>query len=142
MSDANEAKARKLEKRHRDLCALADGGATAAEADTARTLARRVAKQIRALGWEPGALQPLVDVETSIPGFEHLDPRPAPRPTAPTIEVHGNRHRSGAVRKPYKIAAPYWCPRCGHGRVTPYCALCDTTAEEVIGGGMLPDEWS
>lgn len=138
MSDADEARARKLEQRHRGLCALADDDSTThAEADTARRLARRIAKQIRALGWEPGALPPLVDVETSIPGFEHLDPSP-PRPTAPTIEVHGHRAR------PYTIAAPYWCPRCGHGRVTPYCALCDRAAEETPRGilGDVPDGWS
>jgi len=134
----SEARARKLDQRHRDLCALADDdGTTAAEADTARTLARGIAKQMRGLGWEPGALPPLVDVGTSIPGFEHIDPRP-PAPSVPTIEVHGHRAR------PYKIAAPYWCPRCGHGRVTSYCALCDKPAEQTPRGalGDGPDGWS
>lgn len=138
MSD-NEAQARKLDKRHRDLCALADDdGTTPAEAETARGLARRIAKQLRALGWEPGALQPLVDVETSIPGFEHLDPSPPPPSAVATIEIHGHRAR------PYKIAAPYWCPRCGHGRVTRHCALCDVPAEETPRGVLVdgPDGWS
>lgn len=141
---SNEAKARKLDQRHRDLCVLADDeGTTDAESDTARRLARRIAKKIRALGWEPGALPPLVDAETSIPGFEHLDPSP-PRPAVPTIEVHGQRGPGGARRAPYKIAAPYWCPRCGHGRVTPYCALCERPAEETPRGilGDVPDGWS
>lgn len=132
MSADNEARARKLEQRYRDLCTLADDeGTTPAESDTARRLARGVAKQMRALGWEPGALPPLVDVETSIPGFEHLNTEPAP-PTVATITVHGHR------AKPYEIAAPYTCLKCGHGRLTGYCALCDVRTE-VTPRGVFAD---
>lgn len=136
MTDSKEARARKLQQRHHDLCALADGAGTTEEADTARTLARSIAKKMRALGWEPGALPPLVD-ETAIPGFEHLKTH-APAQGVATIEVHGHRPR------PYKIAAPYRCPRCGFGRLTPYCPVCDVQAVEaprgVLGDG--PDGWS
>lgn len=136
MGNNDEAKARKLDQRHRDLLALAgDEGTTDAEASTARSQARRVAKRMRDLGWEPDSLPPLVDDSTSIPGVDFKVREPTSGEA--TIEVHGHRAR------PYKIAAPFYCPTCGHGRLTPYCPLCKSPAVETPRGVLTdgPEGW-
>lgn len=116
--------AEKLQKRWRDLSALAeDPGATAPEARAARAAGDRIAAQLRAHGWEPEA--PAQVPEPPVP------PPPPEAPQVPTISVHGRRRRR------YDVAAPFWCPTCGNGRNHGgRCPVCRSPTEATPAGAL------